>query len=49
MWDTSKIPAPFRVEMFFHNSGSVLERHMPAAEIDHCGAKGNMLVVQNCL
>ena len=43
-------PGPFpRREMFFHNSGSVLERHMPAAEIDHRRAEGDMLVVQNCL
>jgi hypothetical protein len=43
-------PGPLpRREMFFHNAGSILERHMPAAEIDHRRAKGDVLFMQNCL
>ena len=34
-------------KMFLHDSGSVLNRHVPAAKIDHRSAEGNVFLMQN--
>ncbi len=48
MWETSKSPADLRVaRCSSHDSGPVLDGHVPAAEIDHGGPQRGMPFMQN--
>jgi hypothetical protein len=49
MCDTSNIPASVRTAWMLVDLRSVVDRHIPTAEVDHAGAGGAVGGVERCL